>query len=251
MGQTAIIGLDGLSPADVQTYGFEGTWHPLQIETRAHTAPSWNAIFSGREREEIYDFFKFPEDGFDYDGQRKEMASISNEMWDYDELRTDDYLWERDDISVEVVSAPVMLPTFSTLEEPPGNDLTWCNEKQEFSRAISELTRMTKEQENVITVYPLPDKMNHMVDSPDSDYSVQERHAQMLVMRRAVEELKEEFDEWVLLSDHGRPSQGEPIEGTNLYVASHNPTGVISSNAVDTEDLTNVTVYDRLVEVLQ
>lgn len=242
----AIIGVDGLAPEDISAFDFDGEWEPLAIETVAHTAPSWNAIFTGRERDGVYDFFKVPDD----ESASGEMASNTDEMWSYDELRTDDYVWERADVDVEVVSAPVVLPTFSTLADPPEDDLTWCTTRAENARSIGVLTDLTLAEERVITVFPQPDKLHHLVDRPD-DYTAADRRRQMAQLQASVRTLTSAFDRWLLLSDHGRPAQAEhPFEDRDLWVASHTEPGVIRSNCAETAGLTNCTVYDEIVELL-
>lgn len=244
---TAIIGVDGLDPVDVATFDMSGEWDPIEIETVAHTVPSWNAIFTGRERDGVYTFEKIPAQRPPHRGAL--VGKHTTDFWDYEELRTDDYLWERTD--VDVVSAPVVLPTFSTLEDPPGSDVTWCSTREEVTPSIDRLTELTlRAPDDVLTVYPQPDKIHHMVDNAEKDYTSDDRAGHMDVLDEAVVRLTEAFDQWVVLSDHGRPSSAEQVPGREWYVPGHRRPGVIRSNCIDTEDLTNVTVYDELLDIL-
>lgn len=250
MPATAIIGLDGLSPADVDEFDVPGEWDPLHIETTSHTCPSWNAIFTGRDRDGVFDFFKLPDDAESLSG---ELADHSDEMWGYDDLRTDDYLWERFDVGV--VSAPVVLPTFSTLgDDAPGTDLTWPTDRDEMARSIERLTELTLRHADgdgsVITVFPFPDKMHHTVDAEALDYSADDRATQMQSLVASIERITEAFDRFVLLSDHGRPTDPETIPPGDLWVASHEPTGVVRSNCIPTEGRTNRTINDDLADLL-
>lgn len=246
---TAIIGLDGLAPADFEDFELPGDWDTLDVETVAHTCPSWNAIFTGRDRapEGVFDFFRLPPDPEDVGGM---LAAQSDERWTYSDLKTDAYLWERFP-DVTVVSAPVCLPTFSTLADPPGLPLTWCGNGAEVEQSIERLTELTLSHETVITVFPTPDKMNHLVDNAEKPYSPADRRRHMDALADAVTRLVDAFDEWVFLSDHGRPCGREhPVPDSDLWVPSHETTGVIRSNTVGTTDLTNVSVYETLVSVL-
>lgn len=249
--EVAVIGLDGLDPDDVERFNVRGRWHELDIETVAQTCPSWNAIFSGQELDGVYDFWELTDDvgpGM--------LAPQSDERFEYEDIRTDDHVWERDDITadgegVEVVTAPVVLPTYSSLgpDERPGDELFWCVNRNEIDRSIEELTEMTLEYDRVITVFPVPDKMHHHVANDEKRYTVLDRSRQMKDLDEAIGTLTDAFDRYLLLSDHGRPSGPENVKG-NVQVPSHEPTGVVRSNAVDTSKLTNLTVYDRIVEIL-
>lgn len=239
----AVIGLDGLSVEDLDH--FDGTWNQMDIETIAHTCPSWNAIFSGREREDVLDFFKVPENY----SEGEQLAAASSEMWDYHELQDGDYIWEEYD--VEVVSAPVVLPTFSTLIERPDVSLTWPTTSDEFSKVIDVLTEKTKEHDDVITVFPLPDKMNHRVDESDSGYTDSDRQEHLKELSDAVRELQHHFDEWIMLSDHGKPSSDEWVLDGDLWISSHEPTGVLRSNVVDTRNQTNISVNEKIGELFE
>lgn len=249
--EVAVIGLDGLDPDDVERFNVRGRWHELEIETVAHTCPSWNAIFSGRELDGVYDFWRMTDDvgpGM--------LAPQSDVRFDYEDVRTADHVWERDDITadgegVEVVTAPVALPTYSTLgdDERPGNELFWCITRDEIDKSIERLTEMTLAHDRVITVFPLPDKMHHHVSNDEKQYTTLDRHRQMQDLDEAIGRLTDAFDRYILLSDHGRPTGPEPVDGA-VRVPSHETTGVIRSNVVDTSGLTNVTVYDRIVEIL-
>lgn len=242
--QSVVLGVDGLSPQDVSEFDRPDDWEELQIETVAHTCPSWNAIFRGRELDGVYDFFKTPEE---YEAGDS-LPDQSDSMYEYDGLSPDELVWEKYD--VDVVSAPVVLPTFSTLDEPPENSLTWPSSREEVMPSIEKLTKMTLEHETVITVLPFPDKIHHMT-SPDSTatYTAIDRDQHMNELFRAVEKIIDEFDEWLVLSDHGRPTEAESVLD-GLQVPSHQKTGVAKSNVADVSGQTNVTIHDAVVEVI-
>lgn len=242
--KTVILGLDGLDPSIVGRYRDRDKWDELDIESVAHTCPSWNAIFSGNINDDVVDFWKIPDE---YDGGT--VAGESSEKWRYDELFPDDYVWERDGVDVEVVSAPVVLPTFSTLDNPPGAESTWTSEPGEVAPAIRELTEMTLEQEKVITVMPFPDKMHHML-AGNNKYTTMDFDTHIGLLFEKMDRIIEEFDEYLIISDHGEPSAPEFVR-PKLKVASHRPTGVIQSNVADTEGYTNGTVANLIEEILR
>lgn len=243
----AIIGLDGLDPLDIRAFNIPGTWDTLEIETVAHTQASWNAIFSGRERDGIYNFWHVPENA-DEDSLSGRLGHHSDDPWEYPELDTEDFLWNRFDI--EVVSAPVVLQTFSTLDDPPPNEVTWSTSAKEIDRSIPDLLSHTLNRDRVITVFPHPDKPHHLVDNPAKFYSAADRREHMIQLREAVARITDSFERWVLLSDHGRPGPPESIPYGNLKIASHDTPGVIRSNVIETRGYTNISIYDELVGLL-
>ena len=243
---TAIIGLDGLARRDVEEFDFTGQWDDLEIETAPHTFQSWNAIFSGRVPEGTDEFHKPPEEP--PDDPPEKMSDYSERYWSYDEIYSDSYLWEQ--AGVDVVVAPIVMPTYSTLPFDPGNLLTWPSGKGDFSHSMETLTKLTLQRDHVITVFPMPDHMHHLLDL-DGEYSEADLAEQMAELDDCVRRLTDEFDRWVLLSDHGRPGGRAYTDDGNWWFPAHEPTGVIRSNVMDTEGLTNVTVYERLLEFLQ
>lgn len=239
-----VLGLDGLSIEDLEEFSFAGEWDTLDIETYPHTAPSWNAIFSGREVEGLYDFFKTP----DFDGEEGMLAQESDTMWTYEELQSDDYVWERIE-DLEVVSAPVSLEphTYTTLDEHPGDEYTWASNVGEVGDSIQKLSELTLNHDRVITVIPQPDHMNHLFDNPDKPYTIIQRQRHMAMLMKTVETVRDEFDEWIILSDHGRPKEREFVTD-NLWIPAHDRTGVIQSNGVDVSDETNISVCEKIYE---
>ena len=245
MASKAIIGLDGLDPRDIEPFGFPGEWDELAIETTVHTAPSWNTIFSGNnvnDKFQMYDFWKMPDFVPD---EPSMLARNSDEQFTYDEIEQDSFVWNLFD--VEVVSAPIVLPTFSTLDERPDPSLTWCSKPDEFDTCMDVLTEKTLEHDRVITVYPLPDKLNHIYENSSKEYDEAGRNEHMHRLSGVAERLMDEFDEWIILSDHGRPSADEFVS-MSWKLPSHDPVGVIQSNVYDTDGYTNVTVHDLLVK---
>lgn len=242
----AVIGLDGLSPRDIPEYDIPGEWHTHKIASTVHTCPSWNAIFTGRVREGVHDFWKIPDEY----APDTSLASQSGDRYTYDDLQTEDYIWERF-ADVAVVSAPVVLPTHSTVWDNAPLEYGWPTTREELSESITALKEKTLACENVVTVFPVPDKCNHLTDNDQKDYTPEDKRKHFEQMKDAVAELTDEFDEYVLVSDHGRPSPREYIRD-DLWVASHHDTGVVRSNSIDTSDvMSNTDVYDVLVQLFK
>lgn len=238
----AVIGLDGLDPRDIAKYDIPGEWHTHDIATVAHTAPSWNGIFTGEERPNLYDFFKTPENA------RGMLAQESDTRWQYRELRTDKYPWEQTDVNV--VSAPVVLPAYSTVWGRTPTEYGWPTTPTEITESIDALAAETKRHESVITVFPQPDKLNHMVNKGEHDYTDADRREHMDHLMRTVQDLMDTFDKWLLVSDHGRPGAKEwPTD--DLWVPSHYPKGVVRSNAVGVTNVdTNLDIHARIIDLL-
>lgn len=246
MTRRLILGLDGLSQNVINTHSDLGLeWHTFSIDTISHTCPSWNAIFSGRELDGVYDFWKTPscfETG-------KALAPQSNEMYAYEELRdlARGFVW--DVFTVEVVSVPVVLPAYSTVWDEIEYEYCWPSSKQEVWASMDVLGHNTSLYEDVICVFPTPDKPNHLLDNSDVDYSYSDYEEHMNLMFEWVDILIKEFDEYVILSDHGDPSNKEFLDN-GLWVASHDPIGVITSNCMDVSNIgSNLGVYDKLGEL--
>lgn len=237
----AIIGLDGLDPSDLNR--FDGDWHELDIVTTVHTCPSWNAIFNGKEREGVYDFWVTPDD--DVSGM---LARKSDVSYTYEDLKNGRYLWEKYD--VDVVSAPIILPMYSTVWEEPPNSYGWPSTRDEITDAIDNLGKETVGLDRVITVFPVPDKCNHLVNSGSNSYSTEDRDFHLDLLKFWMGEIIERFDEYVFLSDHGLPTRREYVT-EDLWVPSHEPTGVVTSNAYDVSGHTNVSIYQVLSELLK
>lgn len=251
MTTKAIVGFDGLSIDDVTNHDFPAAFDPLRIETPAHTCPSWNAIFTGRDRakhEAVYDFFKLPDDA----PSGTMLAEQSDDRWAYHELKTDRYPWERPDVpDVAVVSAPVVLPTYSNLPTPPDESVTWPTEHGEIRDSVDTLARYTRDHDRVITIFPHPDKANHRVTEPSTDYTRRDRSDHLKTLADVARTITRTYDEWVFISDHGKPAARECPNGCGLWIPSHVDVGVVASNAFDTADLTNRTVYDKLIAFLK
>jgi len=246
MKSKAIIGLDGLAPHDLVDWGFDQTkWDELKIETFPTTITSWNAIFSGNEIEDCYGFTKLPDDLSDISGN---VLENDIERYTYEDVLTDGHLWERDDVDVTVVAAPVYTPGYT--EVGADTDLFFPTKKHEFTKAMRKLTEYTINEDRVITVFPFPDKMNHMADSAGSEYTHTDKDIQMKEVISRLREIEREFDEVVVLSDHGRPWNKYHITD-DVWVPSHVSMGVIKSTEFDTQGHTNVTIYDKLLEFLQ
>lgn len=238
----AVIGLDGLAVEDIDQYDVPGEWHPLPIETHAQTLLSWNGIFSGHDLSEekgIQAFRKLP----DHHPADFELAGADTEFYTYEEVKTDDHVWEMGD--VDVVSAPVTVHMYSNIEDPPDRSVTWCTSGEEFDNSIDTLVEKTLGREKVITVFPLPDKMNHMADNGDKPYTHSEREQHMYRLFDAIRTFEQEFDQLIVLSDHGLPSPRRWITD-ELWVASHDPVGVVRGMGVDVRFENNLTISDTI-----
>lgn len=246
MTRRAVVGLDGLDLRDIEDRGDLSGWHALPIETTAHTCPSWNAIFTGEAVPGVHDFWKLPDEWDDGDT----LAARSSEQWTYAELRersADGYVWERDGVDVDVVSAPVVLPTYSTIDRELDAAIGWPTGQDEIRRSIRILERETFTRDAVITVFPVPDKANHLHDGSDG-FDAADREAIVEECLRIAERVRAEFDEWLICSDHGRPGPAEEV-APGLEVASHDPVGVARSNAMDVAGRTNTRLADGMTEL--
>jgi len=236
---TAILGFDGLTLQDTQKYNFPGDYDTFDIATNAHTAPSWNAIFSGRNKDGLYDFYKVPNKY----AKGESIASQSDKKWSYNELHAGSYVW--DTYELTVTSAPVILPTYSTVWERTPNRIGWPHTYSELSESLTVLTEQTLESTAVVTVFPAPDKCIHHLHNKNKSYSEQQKEQHMRELAAIARRLTTAFEDWIIVSDHGKPTRKEWVT-PDLWVASHEPTGVIASNCDLPTVTTNVNVYDAL-----